>query len=337
MDRKSLRIEEIEKNKEEDIAFSVHEIEVVEPPKKKTATVLTLIRDAILNKDVSAENGEKLPRPRVFFPVGALMIAIFVGACCIYKVFDEVLLLPVLLLMLSGFIPLVMCLFYAELDVSRVIGFFDICMLVLIGGCSCIIAKFVENNYIYKVNAISYIGALLLGAFEQIILLLGIMLLSRKYRKNGIFSMMAAGCCFAAGFAFFESLDVGFRSMFINTNITGNEVNAILTDSDSLIKSFNNLLDVSLFSVVLRSITVCCYGSILGSMIFNINSSYSADKFSGRTSLILFFITIVLNSLWNMPFINDFFDNILKIIIVGISLIICMSIINIGLSKNYNE
>lgn len=331
----SLKVEDFEKNGNGDgeLSVSVREKRSEKTRRKKNLTFISLFRNILkFAHDEKSQSG--LPEPYKFFHIALTLAVLTALGTLFYEHLDKMVLLPILILAVTVFVPLALLAFFSEVDTTNIVTISEIFIMAALGGVSLVFCKWLESSYIYKISGtyISYLGAFYLGALEQLIELLVIMLFARKFRKNGLLTCMFVGACVCAGFAFFEGISVAFKSIFLQTGVADGEITAIFTDSDSLTASLQGLMAEAPVNIILRGVLVISFGAVLGGMIYILNRQ-QAESFTARTSILLFILTIIANAFWNMPFINGYFEFMLKILMLVVMGLCVVKMINVGLAE----
>jgi protease PrsW len=146
------------------------------------------------------------PKPWFFFRVLIFLALVYFGFYAAFEQFENIKLIPGLIMMGSLAVPLATVILFFELNVPRNISFNRILMLVASGGVVSLFVALVG----FQVSNLDWLGASSAGIVEEIGKLLAVIIVARSFRGKYILNGLLFGAAVGAGFAFFESAGYAF-------------------------------------------------------------------------------------------------------------------------------
>ncbi len=146
------------------------------------------------------------PKPWFFFRVLTFVALIYFGFYFAFEQFENIRLIPGLIMMGSLAVPLATVILFFELNIPRNVSFNRVLMLVASGGVVSLFVALVG----FKVSNLNWLGASSAGIVEEIGKLLAVILVARSFRGKYILNGLLFGAAVGAGFAFFESAGYAF-------------------------------------------------------------------------------------------------------------------------------
>jgi len=146
------------------------------------------------------------PKPWFFFRVLTFLALVYLGFYAAFEQFENVRLIPGLIMMGSLAVPLATVILFFELNVTRNVSFNRVLMLVASGGVVSLFVALVG----FQVSNLDWLGASSAGIVEEIGKLLAVIIVVRSFRGKYILNGLLFGAAVGAGFAFFESAGYAF-------------------------------------------------------------------------------------------------------------------------------
>jgi len=146
------------------------------------------------------------PKPWFFFRVLIFLVLVYFGFYAAFEQFENIKLIPGLIMMGSLAVPLATVILFFELNVTRNVSFNRVLMLVTSGGVVSLFVALVG----FQVSNLDWLGASSAGIVEEIGKLLAVIIVARSFRGKYILNGLLFGAAVGAGFAFFESAGYAF-------------------------------------------------------------------------------------------------------------------------------
>jgi RsiW-degrading membrane proteinase PrsW (M82 family) len=146
------------------------------------------------------------PKPWFFFRVLIFLALVYFGFYAAFEQFENIRLIPGLIMMGSLAVPLATVILFFELNVTRNVSFNRVLMLVASGGVVSLFVALVG----FQVSNLDWLGASSAGIVEEIGKLLAVIIVARSFRGKYILNGLLFGAAVGAGFAFFESAGYAF-------------------------------------------------------------------------------------------------------------------------------
>lgn len=159
----------------------------------------------------------KWPRPWVFLRVCALSLMLYYGFSFAWNTFENVNLIPGLIMIGSVAMPLSLLIFFFEVNVPRNISLYQVIRLLLTGGLVSIIISLFFFNWTRGLS--NWLGAASAGMVEETGKVLTLLLVVRKPRYRWTLNGLLLGATVGAGFAVFESAGYALRAALSNGGI----------------------------------------------------------------------------------------------------------------------
>lgn len=228
------------------------------------------------------------PRPWMF-------VRTLIGSGVVYglfllcwDVFENLNLLPGLILTGAMAIPLSTVLFFFEVNVRRNVSLYQVVRLLFLGGIVSLIFSLVL--FALPFAALDWMGASVAGIIEEPGKLLALLVVAKsvqyRYKLNGLLF----GACVGAGFAIFESMGYAFQ---------------ILVSTEDIGEVTSNIL----LRGVLSPFGHIAWTAIAGVALWRVKGT-SPFKFSmlwDKRFLGLFSVSVVMHMIWNLGFELPFY------------------------------
>lgn len=142
------------------------------------------------------------PRPWVFIRVLALTLLIYFGFVAAWNEFENVKLLPAVIMMGSVAIPFALLIFFFEVNVPRDVSLYQVIKLLLLGGLLSIVVSLFGFRW---TGLSSWLGAASAGVIEETGKTLALLLIVPRPRYRWLLNGLLFGAAVGTGFAVFES------------------------------------------------------------------------------------------------------------------------------------
>jgi len=163
------------------------------------------------------------PKPWMFLRALSGSAIVYFLFVCAWDMFENLNLIPGLILTGAMAIPLATLLFFFEMNARRNVSLYRVLRLVFLGGIVSLIFSLVLFEL--PLSSLGWMGASIAGLIEEPGKLLPLLVVARtekyKYKLNGLLF----GACVGTGFAIFESMGYAFQILLedgikdMNTNI----------------------------------------------------------------------------------------------------------------------
>jgi RsiW-degrading membrane proteinase PrsW (M82 family) len=157
-----------------------------------------------------AEIDTRWPRPWVFLRVCALSLALYYGFLFAWDTFQNLNLLPGLIMIGSVAVPLSLLIFFFEVNVPRNISLYQVLRLLLTGGLVSLIVSLFLFSWTGSLS--NWLGAASAGIVEETGKVLTLLLVVRKPRFRWTLNGLLLGATVGTGFEVFESAGYAFRA-----------------------------------------------------------------------------------------------------------------------------
>jgi len=150
------------------------------------------------------------PRPWMFVRILVMSLILYLGFLWVFGQFDNVRLVPGLIMTGSVAVPFALLIFFFEANAPRNISLYQVIKLVLLGG----LVSIVISLFFFRWTGLSsWLGAASAGIVEESGKALTLLLVVRRARYRWILNGLLLGAAVGTGFAVFESagyaLDAG--------------------------------------------------------------------------------------------------------------------------------
>ena len=236
------------------------------------------------------------PKPWFFLRVLVFVALIYFGFYFAFEQFENIRLIPGLIMMGSLAVPLATVILFFELNIPRNVSFNRVLMLVASGGVVSLFVALVG----FKVSNLDWLGASSAGIVEEVGKLLAVILVARGFRGKYILNGLLFGAAVGAGFAFFESAGYAF-DFLERTNSLSVMFDVIQTRA--FLTPFGH--------VAWTAIAAAALWRVKKDRDFQLNMLFDASFLQTMC------IPMVLHMLWNAPFQTPFELHHLVLGIVG--------------------
>ncbi len=230
------------------------------------------------------DDGKAWPSPwlwsRMFLVFAATFALLYICAAS----FGNSNALPGLMVIGSFMMPLAVLVFFFELNTPRNISFYTTITYFLIGGCASLVITLILADFL-RGNRNDWLDAVFTGVIEEVAKLAIVALIiwkskNAKYALNGLL----IGAAIGAGFAAFESAGYAFNQM-------GNGLSAVM--------------EVIFLRAFLAPGGHVIWAAMSGYalMLVKGNKQLSMSFLNERAFWKIFWIPIVLHSVWDMPIV----------------------------------
>ena len=218
----------------------------------------------------------------MFLRVLLMSVVLYLGFIWIYEQFENIRLLPGLIMTGSVAVPFALLIFFFEANVPRNISLYQVIKLVLLGGLMSII---ISLFFFRWTGLSSWLGAAAAGIVEETGKALALLLVVTKSRYRWTLNGLLLGAAVGTGFAVFESagyaLDFGLRD-----------------DSFQTIKDI--ILSRGLLSVVGGH---TLWTGLVGAALWRVRGTrkFTPAMFFDARFLRVFVIAVGVHMVWNSP------------------------------------
>jgi RsiW-degrading membrane proteinase PrsW (M82 family) len=162
---------------------------------------------------LEAIDASSWPKPWAFVRILALSLAVYALFVWSWERFDNVRLVPGLIMVGSFAVPFSILVFFFEINVPRNVSLYQLLKLVLLGGIVSIVLSLLFYQWTHIDN---WLGAASAGIVEETGKVLTLLLVVRRRRYRWILNGLLLGAAVGTGFAIFETagyaLETGLSS-----------------------------------------------------------------------------------------------------------------------------
>ncbi len=219
----------------------------------------------------------------MFVRVLVMSLILYVGFLWVYDQFENIRLLPGLIMTGSVAVPFALLIFFFEANVPRNISLYQVIKLVALGGLVSII---ISLFFFQWTGLDSWMGAAAAGIVEESGKALTLLLVVTRPRYRWTLNGLLLGAAIGTGFAVFES--AGYALDF------GLQDNSIQTIRDIILQ--RGLLSI------LGGHTL--WTGLVGAALWRVrgNRKFSPGMFFDARFLRVFGLCVVMHMIWNAPF-----------------------------------
>lgn len=251
------------------------------------------------------------PKPWMFLRALTGSAVVYFLFVCAWEMFENLNLIPGLILTGAMAIPLATLLFFFEMNARRNVSLYQIVRLVVLGGIVSLIISLILFEL--PLSDLGWMGASVSGLIEEPGKLLALLVVARaskyKYKLNGLLF----GACVGTGFSIFESMGYAFQNL-LNDGIKEMNTNILL-------RGFLSPFD----HIVWSAICGAAMWRVKGDAPFRL-SMVKDGKFWH-----LALVSIVLHMIWNADFALPFLS---KYLILGfVAWMVVLALIQEGLKE----
>ncbi len=244
-----------------------------------------------------AQIDAKWPRPWVFVRVFGLSLALYLGFVLAWQEFDNINLIPGLIMIGSVAVPLSLLIFFFEVNVPRNVSLYQVLRLALVGG----LVSIVVALFGFKFTGIdTWLGAAGAGIVEEIGKASALLLVVRRARYRWTLNGLLFGATVGTGFAVFES--------------AGYALNSALATGDQAMRS----------TILQRGVLAVLGGHVLwtglvGAALWRVrgNQPFKREMFADPRFLRVLGICMVMHMTWNSPIPETFYAKYLALGVVA--------------------
>ncbi len=256
------------------------------------------------------------PRPWVFFRTFIGAIAVYFLFVQAWREFQNINLIPGLILVGSFAVPVSTLIFFVEINARKNVSLYQVIRLLFMGGIvSLIIALFLFQ--LSDSFRLEWLGASVAGIVEEPGKLLALLLVANITKYRYILNGLLFGAAIGTGFAAFES--------------AGYALHAGIADSTTAM--MNNIMLRGMLSPFGHIV----WTAMCGAAIWKVkeNQKFNFGMLKDQRFLRIFIIAIILHMLWNSPVYIPFYG---KYAILGLTAwIIIFALIQDGLKQIIQE
>lgn len=251
------------------------------------------------------------PKPWAFFKIFILSLIVYIGFVFALNTFNNLLLVPGLIITGSLMIPFSLLVFFFEVNVARNISLYQVIKMVFLGG----ILSLILSLYLFQWTGLtSWLGAASAGIIEEIGKTAALFLVINKLQYRWTLNGVLFGAAVGTGFAAFES--------------AGYALNLLLRYGDEAMLS--NITHRGFLSMIGGHVL---WTSMVGGALWRIrgdeNLNFSMVK--DPRFLRILGIAMTLHMIWNMPFSLPFFAK--EVALGFVAWVVILGLIQEGLNQ----
>ena len=253
------------------------------------------------------------PKPWVFFKAFTLSLLVYLGFYLAWNQFQNLNMLPGLMIMGAFAIPISVVIFYFEMNTPRNVSLYQVFKLMLTGGILSLIATLFIDT-ILRGGTGNIIAAMLTGVAEETAKVLALLLVVHKLKYRWTLNGLLLGGAVGAGFAGFESAGYFFNALW-------------QTHSDTFMFQ----------TIQLRGLLApgghVAWAALCGAALWKVkgNDRFSFAMFQDIRFLRVFGLAIVLHGLWDTNIPLPFY--LMQIGLSGVAWVAILSFVQDGLKQ----
>ena len=256
------------------------------------------------------------PRPWMFLRAltGSGVVYLLFLLC--WETFENLNLLPGLIMTGAMAIPLSTVLFFFEINVRRNVSLYQVLRMVFFGG----IVSLAFSLVLFEspLSALGWMGASVAGVVEEPGKVLALLAVARSTRYRYKLNGLLFGACVGAGFAMFESMGYAFQTLLASEDVGAMNGNIFVRG-------------------ILSPFAHIAWTSIAGAALWRVKGArpFRFDMLKNPLFLKTFSASVVMHMVWNLDFELPF---MLKYVAVGFaSWSIVFSLVQEGLKELREE
>lgn len=251
------------------------------------------------------------PKPWVFFKTFTLSAIVYLGFVFAYREFQNIHLVPGLIMTGTFLIPVSLLIFFYEMNVLRNVSLYQVVKLFLLGG----ITSLILSLFLFRWTHLdSWLGAMSAGLVEETGKAAALFLVVNRLKYHHSLNGLLFGAAVGAGFSAFESAGYALR-----LGMQGGP-------------------DAMLDNIALRGVLSMVAGHILwtsmvGAALWRVrgDQSFTVEMLRDPRFFRVFGLAVALHMLWNSPLALPFY---FKEILLGfVSWVVNLAMIQTGLQE----
>ncbi len=257
------------------------------------------------------------PRPWIFFRAFLGTVVVYLLFDFAWRAFENITLVPGLIITGSFAIPLATLMFFFEVNVRRNVSIYQVAKLVVIGG----LVSFIMSLILFGVSdafSLGWLGSSIAGLLEEPGKIFALLIVASMPRYKYIHNGLLFGAAIGVGFAAFESAGYALFAGVVKSDASLMTTTILLR---GLLSPFGHI----------------AWSAMCGAALWRVKGAdlFRFRMFFNPRFLRVFVIAIVLHMVWNAPLQIPFFG---RYIIVGVvAWIIILGFIGEGLDQLSNE
>ncbi|WP_245958216.1 PrsW family intramembrane metalloprotease [Roseimicrobium gellanilyticum] len=260
------------------------------------------------------------PQPWVFFRALLLSLAAFAGLYYACSHFENLRLIPGVILVGSFAVPLSVLVLFFEFNAPRNVFLYQMIRVMLIGGMLSLLITMFFSSWSDSIG-LSWMGASVAGIVEESAKLLALLVIVGNPRYPWSLNGMLFGACVGTSFAVIETAGYAFESLF---------------------SGYSNGVEITL---LMRGIVTPLGGhgiltAMVGAALWRVkgNSRFQFEMLRDSRFLRVFLTAVILHTVWNsplqIPLLGDFLGQLGKYVIIGfIAWVVVLSLVQMGLKE----
>lgn len=236
------------------------------------------------------------PKPWLFARFLVFFGLVYFGFVFAYQQFQNLNLVPGLILMGSFATPIATLILFFELNTPRNVSFYRLVVLLGLGGIASLFISLIG----FDLANLNWLGASGAGIIEELGKLAALILIVRSPRYKYVLNGMLFGAAVGAGFAAFESAGYAFNSL---VSIPGVLLNT-------------QMLHTIAIRAILAPLMHVAWTAMVGAALWRVKKDkpVTIDTLKDPRFWRVLGLAMILHMLWNAPFSPPFF---LKQIVLG--------------------
>ncbi len=313
--------------------------------KKKGANLVfrEMFADAFLRRKVPLEKAQeevvkqKMPSPYLYLRALVMYVILFIITLSVFFLFNGYEMYPILVALLVTFVPVVLGVFFYEMDTSGRLSIYNVLLLFFFSASCAMAIRFISTRFIYEMGgeAISVFGAMAIGLMEAAVVATLCFVFIRQHKVKDVITGVLIGAVIGAGFAAVNNVEVSFSAAFVGTEYV--PLYQVVIYNETLVDSLNSIFSVTLFDLMLRGANYVFASAVfVGVAVYALNR-----KKREKTPVVLLALVCVLywamDALWIINFTSEIFVYILRGLMTAGVLLAVVRTVRTGLLSNVYE
>lgn len=261
------------------------------------------------------------PQPWAFLRAFLLSIGAFIGLYYTCFHFENLKLIPGVIIVGAFAVPLSILVLFFEINVPRNISVYQVIKLVLTGGMLSLLISMFFFQWSDSIG-LSWMGASVAGIVEESGKLVALIIAARKLRFPWTLNGLVLGACVGTGFAIFETAGYAFDALITGWSTHSGFQGVVMMTETLLVRAiFTPLGGHGIWT------------AMVGAALWRVKrgNPFKFEMLKDPKFLRVFIVAVSLHTIWNSPLDLPFMA---KYMIVGfVAWVVVLSLIQLGLRE----
>ncbi|WP_009962618.1 PrsW family glutamic-type intramembrane protease [Verrucomicrobium spinosum] len=268
-----------------------------------------------------AQIDTRWPQPWAFLRAFLLSIGAFIGLYYTCFHFENLKLIPGVIIVGAFAVPLSILVLFFEINVPRNISVYQVIKLVLTGGMLSLLVSMFLFQWSDSIG-LSWMGASVAGIVEESGKLVALIIAARKLRFPWTLNGLVLGACVGTGFAIFETAGYAFDALITGWATHSGFQGVVMMTETLLVRAiFTPLGGHGIWT------------AMVGAALWRVkrDNPFKFEMLKDPKFLRVFIVAVLLHTIWNSPLDLPFMT---KYMAVGfIAWVVVLSLVQMGLRE----